>query len=261
MLKRFYRDLKRYWPYALRSAKATLQAEVNGSYLNWLWWILNPLSFMLIYTFIYGVVFNASEPYFPLFIFIGITLWDFFNRTISNCVLIVKSNKQIVTRAYLPKCMLVISNMLVNGFKMLISMGICAVMLLFYRVPPQWTMPLAVLPFAGAILFTFGAALIVMHLGVYIQDMANIVQIVLRLMMYLTGIFYDVGKRVPAPYNTLILWVNPMSAYVSQVRNALLYGNISNTRIIFVWFALSAVVAYLGLKVVYKNENNYIKVI
>lgn len=261
MLKRFFNDLKRYWPYARRSAKATLQAEVNGSYLNWLWWVLNPLAFMLIYAFIYGVVFKAGEQYFAVFIFIGLTLWDFFNRTVTNCVLIVKHNKQIVTRAYLPKCMLVITNMMVNGFKMLISMGIVVIMLIIYRVPVRFAMVTSVFPIMGAILFTFGTGLIVMHLGVYIQDMANIMQILLRLLMYFTGVFYDVTKRVPAPYNKMILWLNPLSAYVQQVRNALLYGNISNTRIIFAWFALSAVVAYIGLKVVYKNENSYIKVI
>ena len=36
-----------------------LRAEVAGSYLNWLWWILDPLLFMLVYTFVVRVVFTS----------------------------------------------------------------------------------------------------------------------------------------------------------------------------------------------------------
>ena len=83
MLKRFYIDLKKYFPYSLVSAKSQLKAEVANSYLNWLWWILDPLCFMLIYTFIFGYVFKAKEPYFTVFIFIGLSMWDFFNSMIT----------------------------------------------------------------------------------------------------------------------------------------------------------------------------------
>ena len=77
--KRFFSDTAKYGKYAIYSAKSALKSEVANSYLNWLWWVLDPLCFMLIYTFIFGVVFNGAKPYFPIFIFIGITVWDFFH--------------------------------------------------------------------------------------------------------------------------------------------------------------------------------------
>ena len=43
---------------------AELKSEVADSYLNWLWWIIEPICFMLIYTFIFGYVFKNSEQYF-----------------------------------------------------------------------------------------------------------------------------------------------------------------------------------------------------
>ena len=103
MFKRFQKDFKRYWPYALYSAKAMLKSEVANSYLNWLWWIIDPFSFMLIYTFIFGYVFKSKEQYFPLYIFIGITIWDFFNRNMTQSVRLVKANKATVSKVYLPK--------------------------------------------------------------------------------------------------------------------------------------------------------------
>lgn len=64
-MKRFWRDLTSHYRYAIYSAKSELKSEVANSYLNWIWWVLEPFCFMLIYAFIFGVVFEAREQYFP----------------------------------------------------------------------------------------------------------------------------------------------------------------------------------------------------
>ena len=83
MFNRFKDDLKKYWKYAIYSSNAQLKSEIANSYLNWLWWILDPLCFMLIYVFMFGYVFKSKQQYFAIFVFIGITLWDFFNKSSS----------------------------------------------------------------------------------------------------------------------------------------------------------------------------------
>ena len=55
-MSRFLKDTKKYYKYAIYSAKSKLQSEVASSYLNWLWWVLDPICFMLIYTLIFGVI-------------------------------------------------------------------------------------------------------------------------------------------------------------------------------------------------------------
>ena len=70
---RFKNDLQKYWKYTQYAAKSQLKSEVASSYLNWLWWILDPLLFMLVYTFIALIVFKKSVEYFPVFVFIGLT--------------------------------------------------------------------------------------------------------------------------------------------------------------------------------------------
>ena len=67
---RFINDVKKYYNYTIYSAKSELKSEVSNSYLNWIWWVLEPLCFMMIYAFVFGVVFNSKEEYFLAFIFI-----------------------------------------------------------------------------------------------------------------------------------------------------------------------------------------------
>ena len=125
MFKRFRDDMKKYWKYAIYSSKAQLKSEIANSYLNWLWWILDPLCFMLIYVFMFGYVFKSNQEYFAIFVFIGITLWDFFNKTLLQSVRVIKTNKPIVSKVYIPKFILLIVRMGVNGFKMFISLMLC----------------------------------------------------------------------------------------------------------------------------------------
>ena len=46
---RFINDVKKYYNYTIYSAKSELKSEVSNSYLNWIWWVLEPLCFMMIY--------------------------------------------------------------------------------------------------------------------------------------------------------------------------------------------------------------------
>lgn len=259
--KRFFADMKKYLPYTIWSAKADLGAEVASSYLNWLWWLIEPFCTMLIYTFIFGVVFKASEQYFPIFIFIGITLWVFFSRTVSASVDIVRNSAGIITKVYIPKYMLLLSKMFVNAFKMLISLGVVVLMLVVFRVPISWNVIWAIPILVVLFLFTFGVASILMHYGVYVNDLGYITGIILSILMYLTGTFYSISKRMPDPFGTILENFNPVAYFISSMRGALLYCSTPHLFTLLLWLAISLVLIALGVFNVYSNENAYAKVI
>ena len=264
-MSRFILDVKKYFHYVVYAGKAELRAEVANSYLNWLWWIIEPFCFMLVYTFIFGYVFNASEEYFPLFIFVGLSMWNFFNRMLTDSVKIVKTNKSIISKVYLPKYMLIFIKMYVNGFKMMISILIVVGMMLFYRIPITWN----VLWFFPVILthmtVTFAVCTFLLHFGVYVEDLENIVRILLRLLFYCTGIFYNVEKRfasaLGATAGGLVVRLNPVALTLASMRSCLIYGEAPHYKWLFLWFLVGLVFSALGIRLIYKNENSYVKVI
>ena len=71
-LKKFFEDLKKYSEYLSYSTKSLLESEFANSHLQKLWLILSPLSNILIYSFLFGIIFNGSEQYFLLFLMIGV---------------------------------------------------------------------------------------------------------------------------------------------------------------------------------------------
>lgn len=260
MIKRFSADIKKYFRYSLVSAKAQLKTEVANSYLNWIWWVLDPLCFMLIYTFIFGYVFGSTEPYFPVYIFIGLTVWDFFNRTLINSIKIVKANKPIVSKVYFPKYILVVSKIWVNGFKMLVSFAIVVAMMVVWRIPLSWNV-LHVIPILlTLVLFTFGCACFLLHFGVYVEDLSNVTTIALRFIFYATGVFYNIEKRIPQ-WGSLLNRVNPVAFLMSSLRQCLIYESTPDVKLLLLWFAVSLLLAVLGVQKIYKEENSYVKAI
>ena len=258
---RFLRDVRKYLPYAVSSARADLRAEVAGSYLNWAWWLIEPVCTMLIYTLIFGVVFNAKEQYFPVFIFIGITMWGFFTRNVSGSVDIVRANKGIITKVYIPKYILFLSKMFVNGFKMLISFGVVILMMLVYRVEVTRLVLLSFPILATLFLFTFGVGSIMMHYGVYVNDLGYITNIVLMMLMYLTGTFYNLNKRMPEPFGEILETWNPVAFMLASMRKVLLYGEMFDISTLLIWVFVSLVMIALGAFTIYSNENAYVKMI
>lgn len=261
MIKRFFRDVKRFHKYAVYSAKANLKTEVADSYLNWLWWILDPLCFMLIYVFMFGYVFKSSEQYFAVFVFIGITLWDFFNKSLIQSVKVIKNNKAIVSKVYIPKFILLIIKMCVNGFKMSISLLIIVVMLFVWRVPVTWNILYFIPILLTLFMIVFGFGCFLLHYGVFVEDLSNVLNIVLRLLFYLTGVFWSIMDRLPAPYNAYIGKGNPIAFLLTSMRECVLYGTAPNQKLLLAWFLIGLLISILGIRKIYKNENSYVKVI
>ncbi|MBR4667575.1 MAG: ABC transporter permease [Butyrivibrio sp.] len=253
--------MKRYLPYAITSAKSDLSAEVASSYLNWMWWLIEPVCMMIIYTLIFGIVFRASEDNFSLFVFIGLTMWGFFSRNLQGSVDIVRANRDIVTKIYMPKYILLLARMFVNAFKMMVSFGLAAVMLIIYRIPVNlnalWAIPVMIVFF----LLTFGMSSIMMHYGVYVSDLGYIVGILLQMAMYLSGVFYSIVNQVPEPFGMALELFNPVAFLMDSFRNAIMYGKPPIIGGLVAWTMVSIIMIAIGVFTVYSNENSYVKVI
>jgi len=261
-VKRFFNDCSRYYKYAIYAAKSQLKSEVATSYLSWLWWILDPLLFMLVYTFVSLIVFGRGEQYFSAFIFIGYTTYKFFQSTLNSSVRLVSTNKAIVKNIYIPKHILLMIEMLVNGFGAIISFLLVFAAMAIYRVP----LTLHVFQFIPLVLLlvavTFALSTFLMHMGVFVEDLANIVRVLLRLVFYMSGVFYSISKRITEPsLRLLLLKVNPIAFIIDQMREALLYGGSLDWQTYLIWLVAALVLSALGVRVIYKNENGYVKVI
>lgn len=161
----------------------------------------------------------------------------------------------------MPKYILVLQRMLVLAFKMMINLGIIIVMLIFFRVPVGINI-LFVFPILFVyFIFCFGCSLIIMHFGVYVSDLTNALGIILNFVYFLTGIFYNVQDSFPAPYGYLLQRINPVAHLLFCIRKALLYNETPSCIMLSIWFVISIILSAIGLKLIYENENDYVKMV
>lgn len=260
-IKRFFGDIVKYREYMVFSAKADLNAEVANSYLNRLWWLLEPFFNMLVYVIVFGKVMGNSIQNYATFVFAALLMWNYFAKTLNYSVKCVRNNRDIVTKIYVPKYVLLLSNMILNFIKLLFSLIILVVMLCIFRVSIGWQVIYVICAYAMMLLFAFGAGMIFLHFGVFIDDLSYAVGILINILMFLSGIFYDMLTSITAPLNTIMLSINPCAIFIDSMRNSLLNKMITNVPTLIIWTLLSVLLGYIGIHIVYKNENGYVKVI
>mgnify|MGYP004611386675 CR=1 FL=1 len=260
-INQFLRNILKYRQYMWYAAKADLKAEVANSYLNRLWWVLEPFCNMLVYVVVFGKVMGNNIEKYATFIFSALLMWNFFSHIINYSVKCVRNNRDIVTKIYVPKYVLLLTNMILNFIKLLFSMMVLVVMLGIFKVHINWTVLYLIPAYLLMFILSFGIGMIFVHYGVFIDDLSYAVGILLNLLMFLSGMFYDVVNTLPEPLNFVLMCLNPVVVFIDAMRNALLYNKITNVPILIVWMLLGVLISYIGIHIVNKNENGYVKVI
>ncbi len=260
-VKKFVGDINQYGQYMIYAAQTDLKAEVANSYLNRLWWILEPFFNMLVYVIVFGRVMGRSVENYATFIFCALLMWNFFSKTLNYSVKLVRNNRDIVTKVYVPKFILLLSNMFLNLFKLIFSLIVLVPMMILFRVNVGinffWVVPAYVV----MMLIAFGLGMIFLHFGVYVDDLSYAVGILLNMLMFLSGVFYEVMTTLPEPLNTLMMCLNPVAMFIDTMRNALLNNTATNLPVLGIWFMISIILCCVGVHIVYKNENGYVKVV
>lgn len=226
-----------------------LKARYYTSFLGVLWALIVPLSTLAIYTFVFSVVLpsvwqnDGSVPY-AFILFAALIPFTLFSDVINRSPTLILGYPNYVKKVVFPLHILpvvALGSALVDS---LVSVALLLVGVLFFSHGILWTvifLPLAYLPL---FLITLGLAWFLASLGVYIRDVGPAINIITRLLFFLTPIVYP-WERIPQKY----LWImkmNPLFAVVDSFRNVLLWGRPLAWDEWAVWVVVGFAVAILG---------------
>ena len=100
-----------------------------------------------------------------------------------------------------------------------------------------------------------------LHFGVFAENLTNLTNIFLRMIFYMTGVFYDLSTRVTnVTYRTILLDLNPLANFIYNMRNVLIYSSHPIGMWTLLWFFVGVFLSILGVRTIYKYENTYVKV-
>jgi len=255
VIKTFLRNRE----YIFFYARVILKTNVAGSYLGFLWLFISPLMFMLIYSFIVLVVFKSSQENFNVFVLIGLTSWSLFSNTVLMGATAIVRNKSIFEQVYFHKSIYPMIYLLSNTYQFLISFILVIIFLLFSKIPLTWHVAEMAPVLLVQMLFTLGCTLIISHFGVYVFDLRNVLDFVLRFLFYLSPVMWNPQMLNPRIAN-LLQW-NPMAVIINAYRACLMYHSSPNYLHLLIITLVSCVLIFSGHNLISKYEDEYARTI
>lgn len=196
-----------------------LASEASRAYVGFLWWILEPLFYMAAFYIAFGIGLKAGGTEKVLFLLSGLVPWKWFSSSVQNGSLAIQNNSGLIQQVYLPKYILPWIVVITNSAKFLIILALLLLLAVFLGHGPnlQWL----ALPVLVLVEFLLIAALTALTASLVplLPDLRLIVDNGLMVLMFLSGIFYEVSS-VP-PKVQAVLRANPIVPVIEGYRSVL----------------------------------------
>jgi ABC-type polysaccharide/polyol phosphate export permease len=217
-----------------------IRSRYIRSTLGFFWSIINPILFLLIFTFLFSIVFKikigdyGKERGFVEFLICGFLPWIAFSEASLRCTGVIIENANLVKKLKFPSELFVVSTVLSNFILQLIGFGLFILALIFLRKIDSFLF-LFLLPFAFIlqILFSIGIGLILACVNVFFRDVAQIANSFFMIWLYASPVMYPLSM-VPEKYR-IFLEVNPITHLLEIYRSLILKQGFPNwTGVIYV---------------------------
>lgn len=213
-----YRDLLIAWTTRI------LRARYQQSILGGLWAIAQPVATVIILTTVFSRFLRVDTGDVPYLVFSYSALvpWLLFSTSVTDMTEAVVSNMNLVGKIYFPRDLLVVATLLARLVDFAIAYSLVLVLMLYFRLPVQWSALCLPVILVIQLLLALGLGLLGAALNVFYRDIKHILTLVLQLWFYATPIIYPV-TLVPENLRPFY-YLNPMAGIVDAYRAVLLRG-------------------------------------
>ena len=240
-------------------ALAEMRAEASRRYLGVLWWIAEPLLYLLAFYIVFSVGLRLGGDDYVPFLLCGLVPWKWFATTIQVGSNVISENRGLMNQVYFHKSMLVWMLMLVNLLKALIVFTLLLVALYFMDYPPTSTWIALPLVLITQFVLIAGIGSLTASLVPFVPDLRLLIDNGILVFFFASGIFFNIADR-PEHIQDL-LYLNPMAVIISAYRDVLLYGQWPDWLMLGWSFGLGALLLCLGLSFLHRFDRTYPKII
>lgn len=252
-----YRDL--FWFLAWRDILVRYKQTVIGI----AWAVLRPFATMVVFTLVFNRIAKLDAPPgipYPLLVFTAMLPWQFFSSALSESSGSLIGNANLISKVYFPRLIVPAGSVITSFVDFLISLGMLAVLCVWYRYLPDWrllTLPLFTFLALGA---AFGAGIWLCALNVKYRDFRYIVPFIVQFGLYLSPVGFS-SNVVPEGLRSLYS-LNPMVGVIDGFRWATLRGTLPLDPVsLGLSIATTLVLCISGISYFRKTERTFADVI
>jgi teichoic acid transport system permease protein len=232
-------------------AKSDFRNRYVGSYFGFLWELVQPLSLIFVFWFVFDFALHGVAPDgspFLLWLIIGLIPWFFFSDALTtgtnSFVQYGFLVKKMVFRTELLPAVKVLSSLFTSFIFHAFLVGV----LIYYSAGASFASLALIYYLVCTIVLVLGLSFFTSSIMVFFKDTRQIVGIILLFGLYLTPILWSaniVGQDI-----RWILDLNPMNYVVEGYRTCLLSGTVDLDPVATgIFWAMTLILLYLGVTV------------
>jgi lipopolysaccharide transport system permease protein len=190
-----------------------------------LWVVLQPIMTTAIFTtvFVYFIRIPDQGTSYPLFAFAGITVWQYFNRIVSEGGNSLIANTALITKVSFPRLVIPLVSPLAGAMDCLIAVGALVILTALLGANVSWTVIFAPLVILAVACFGYAITLWLAPLNAIYRDIGIAVPFAMQVAMYMSPIVYP-ASLVPEKVRWLYE-LSPIAVMVNSMRWVVLGTN------------------------------------
>lgn len=261
----FHFNFKELWDYrelAYFFVWRELKIRYKQTAVGILWAVFQPFCAMVIFSIFFGQLGKMPSdgiPY-PVFVFMGLLLWNYFSFGLSHASTSVVSNSNIIQKIYFPRLIIPISSSLIGLIDFCFSAVILLCVMWFYHYSPAlrglFYIPLLLLI---TFLSSVGIGCFFASLNVKYRDVQYVTPFFIQMFMFVTPVIYPVS--IVLKKYKWFLYLNPMSAVIENSRSAILGVSAVNLYSLLYALILSIIIFTCGVIYFHKTERYFADII
>lgn len=252
-MNKTYQDIWRKKSLILNFATSDLRIRYRNSVLGFFWTFLEPLLLLSVLYVVFTNLFKTQIEYFPLYLLLGIIMWNMFSRgtTIGLNGILARSN--ILTQIYIPLEIPSISGTITSFLMLCFEFSVFVIFMFAFHLVPTTTSIFFLYALLLEFILILALSLPLSILNVRFRDTQFIWGVILQIGFFVTPIFYKLD--ILPDYVQKILYFSPMVQIMNIARNAILYDKIPTSESLQVATVTTLLILFLGYLVFRKMKN------
>jgi ABC-2 type transport system permease protein len=218
----------RYRELLLNLVRKELKVRYKNSSLGFIWSMLNPAMYLVVFYVVFQLVLKAGIPYFAVFLLSGLLAWNLFSASLAGAAGSITGNAPLVNKVWFPREILPLASVGANCVHFVLQGLVLVGALIAFRFNVDWGYVWLVVPAVIALLLlTSAAAVFLAAANVYARDTQHFLELALLAWFWMTPIVYQwdlqarqLSEGGRSPMLTLL---NPVTPIVLALQRSL-YG-------------------------------------
>lgn len=205
----------------IQLVKTDFKLRYQGSVLGYVWSLLRPLLIFIILYIVFTkfLKIGAGVPHYPVYLLLGIVLWNYFAEVTSGGVTAIVGRGDILRKINFPKYTIIFA----GSFSALINLALNFVVIAIFMIVGNVSLTsnaLLIIPLILQLfLLSIGTAFILSTLYVKFRDVSYIWEVIMQAAFYATPILYPLSQ-LPDKYAKIVI-LNPMAQIIQDARYTL----------------------------------------